>query len=188
MGIHTLNSQQFVVENGSQKSLGSVSVGVSMSDLDWVPPARRPGIWIRSAAGTEEEQYFSKCFRSNFTGANHQAGFSPWHAIGWFNAIYDREALGWLVEGLSNCVKSHLNYSRRSRLLCWRQQLPLTNVHSTIELCLAIARLGGVTNGHRHKCLRTQLDRPTTNQSNESCHVCWNVKYILLLHECFQCR
>ena len=27
------------------------------------------------------------CFRYAFAGANHQAGFSPWRTIGWFNTM-----------------------------------------------------------------------------------------------------
>lgn len=34
----------------------------------------------------------------------------------------------------------------------------------------------GVTNGCSPKCLWTQLDRPTTSESNETCDVCWAIR------------
>ena len=36
--------------------------------------------------GLEKSNTFV-CFRYVFVGANHQAGFSPWRAIGWFNTM-----------------------------------------------------------------------------------------------------
>ena len=41
--------------------------------------------------GLEKSNTFHSAYV--FAGANHQAGFSLWHAIGWFNTmIDDREA------------------------------------------------------------------------------------------------
>jgi hypothetical protein len=49
--------------------------------LDWEPPARSAG------------DLNSLCFRSAFTGANHNAFFSPWRTIGWFNTMTTGKAI-----------------------------------------------------------------------------------------------
>ena len=53
------------------------------------------------AVGSEEEQHISFCFRYVFAGANHQAGFSPWRAIGWFNTMPTGKR-----RQAANCVQS----------------------------------------------------------------------------------
>ena len=63
----------------------------NMERLDWVDPPILPAIWSRPAQGSGEEQYISFCFRYIFSGVNHQAGFSPWHAIGWFTKMTTRK-------------------------------------------------------------------------------------------------
>ena len=74
-----------------------------------------PAIWICPAAGSGEEQYMT-FFRYTFVGANHQAGFSPWRAIGWINTMTTGKR-----RQAANCVQSRLNYARWSSLLCWRK-------------------------------------------------------------------
>jgi hypothetical protein len=55
--------------------------------VDWVAPPILPLIWVRPALGSGEEKYISFCCQYVFAGANHQAGFSPWRAIGCFNTM-----------------------------------------------------------------------------------------------------
>ena len=103
--------------------------------LNRVAPPVLPVIWVRPAAGSGEDQYISFCFRYAFAGANHQAGFSPWRAIGWFNTMATGKR-----QQTANCVQS---FELHLLILYWRkwQQPPQTNVQSMIELGLAIARL-----------------------------------------------
>ena len=62
-----------------------------------------------------------------------------WHLPGVFLSLRSMSSgsFVWLVEGISNCVQSQLNYGGWSRLLCWGkwEQHPQTNVQSTIWAC-----------------------------------------------------
>ena len=70
-----------------KKKKWEVSFWRNGETVDWVAPPNLPAIWGRTAQGSGEEPYISFCFRYVFAGANHQAGFSPWRAIGWFNTM-----------------------------------------------------------------------------------------------------
>ena len=59
---------------------GNVDCQQSWFNLDWVPP-------VCTAGGSGEEQYILSASDTFLSGANHQAGFSPWHAIGWCNTM-----------------------------------------------------------------------------------------------------
>jgi hypothetical protein len=88
---------------GSTQGLVRVTTDCTRT-LDWVAPPILLAIWDRPAEGSGEKQYISFCFRYVFAGANHQAGFSPWRAIGWFNTMTTGKR-----RQAANCVQSHLN-------------------------------------------------------------------------------
>ena len=79
--------------------------------------------------------YSSFCFQYVFTGANREAGFSPWRAIGWFNKAV---MIGWRTIQFRTVIWTtpvdHASCAEEN-------DSGLVNVQSTIELGLAIARL-----------------------------------------------
>ena len=74
-------------------------------DLDWVTPARSAGDFkFALQKGLEKSNTFVSASDTFFAGASHRTGFSPWHAIGWFNTITTGKR-----RQAANCVQSQLN-------------------------------------------------------------------------------